>query len=111
MKKKEYAKAIDYNTIISFFPQVIIDEALVKNKEIEFSSENKSLIYRGKFELYFLLKIIDSLKEKNRTEKYFTENHNCVKIDPNINTLSTLSAYADTPICLENFLKKYQSCQ
>ena len=109
--KIKYAKTIDYNTIISFFPKVIVDEDLVKNKAIEFSSKNKSLIFRGKFELFFLVKIIDSLKEKNRKGNYFTEKHNCVKIDPNINTLSTLSAYADTPICLKEFLNEYQSCQ
>ena len=68
----------------------------------------KEICYIGKYEIEFLKKIIDSLKAKNKTGGYFSQKYTSVHIDPNINILSALADYADTPQCLIDFLKQYQ---
>lgn len=78
-------------------------------REIEhFKYGDMGKLFRGKFEIEFLKKIIDSLKAKNKTGGYFSKKYTSVHIDPNINTLSALENYADTPQCLIDFLKQYQ---
>ena len=78
-------------------------------KKIEyFKQGGMGKLFRGKFEIEFLKKIIDSLKAKNKTGGYFSSKYTSVHIDPNINILSALADYADTPQCLIDFLKQYQ---
>ncbi|WP_461883701.1 hypothetical protein [Roseburia intestinalis] len=48
------------------------------------------------------------MKAKNKTGGYFSQKYTSVHIDPNINILSALADYADTPQCLIDFLKQYQ---
>lgn len=73
-----------------------------------YSQNNKQQFFRGKFELEFLRKIIESLKLRNKENTYFHTHYNCVYVDANVNTISTLSEYADTPECLINFLQNHQ---
>ena len=83
----------------------------LETKNDIFKRSNKQQVFRGKFELEFLKKIVDSLKLKNKKEEYFTVKYKCVKVDVNVNTLSTLSEYADTPDLLIEFLGKHRSEQ
>ncbi len=95
--------------LLQHFPNAydISDEEI--SYEIEyFNSGCPQQLFRGKFEIEFLKKIINNLKEKNKNNSYFEIKRECVYIDSNVNTLSSLSNYADTPECLVNFLQEHQ---
>jgi hypothetical protein len=98
---------ITCDSISLFFPEVSIDSEMIETQVVTFNSVDKSMAFRGKFELKFLLNIIDSLRLKNSKKEYFSKKYNCVSINPNINTISVLAPFADTPECLKNFLKRY----
>ncbi len=66
-------------------------------------------LFRGKFEIEFLKKIIDSLRIKSKVGGYFSKKYTSVHIDPNINTLSSLEDYADIPQDLIDFMKQYRT--
>lgn len=85
-----------------------IEEHEIERKIEYFKCGDMGKLFRGKFEIEFFKKVIDSLKSKNRTGGYFSKKYTSVHIDPNINTLSALEGYADTPQCLIDFLRKYQ---
>lgn len=73
-----------------------------------FRNEDPQKMFRGKFELDFFKRIINSIKERNKRGAYFQIKRKCVYIDSNVNTLSSLSSYADTPECLIRFLTEHQ---
>ena len=52
-------------------------------------------------------KIIDDLKKKYKKGEYFSEEYECIKIDPNVDPLLLLSQCADTPEGLIAFLKQF----
>ena len=56
----------------------------------------------------FLRKILESLVVENKAHTYFSETYNCVRLNPGSNMLSSLSAYADTPRCLVEFLESHK---
>jgi len=100
---------INYEKLEELFPNSKnIEEYEIERKIEYFKHGDMGKLFRGKFEIEFLKKIIDSLKEKNRTGGYFSKKYTSVHIDPNTNTLSSLEYYADTPQCLIDFLKQYQ---
>ena len=73
-----------------------------------FQNVNQQQVFRGKFELEFLKRVIEDLKRKNKDRVYFLEHRLCVSIDINSNPLSTLSQYADLPNCLIEYLTQYK---
>lgn len=79
----------------------------IEGKIAYFNERNKGQLFRGKFEIEFLKKIIDSLIVRNKKGDYFSRKYTSVGINANINTLSSLSEFADTPQCLISFLTKY----
>lgn len=100
---------INREKIEELFPDSKKMEECEIEKKIEyFKQGGMGKLFRGKFEIEFLKKIIDSLKAKNKTGGYFSQKYTSVHIDPNINILSALADYADTPQCLIDFLKQYQ---
>ena len=100
---------INREKIEELFPDSKKMEECEIEKKIEyFKQGGMGKLFRGKFEIEFLKKIIDSLKAKNKTGGYFSQKYTSVHIDPNINILSALADYADTPQCLIDFLKPYQ---
>lgn len=100
---------INREKLEQLFPDSMYVEECEIEKEIEyFKNGDMGRLFRGKFEIEFLKKIIDSLKVKNKTGGYFSRKYTSVNIDPNINTLSTLENYADTPQSLIDFLKQFQ---
>lgn len=96
--------------IEELFPNSInIEEGEIERKINYFKNGDMGSLFRGKFEIEFLKKIIDSLKLKNKAGGYFSKKYTSVHIDPNINTLSTLEDYADTPQSLIDFLEQYRT--
>lgn len=63
---------------------------------------------RGKYQLEFLKIILEDMINKNKKEEYFECYRDNIKINPNVNTLSSLSIYADTPDSLKIFLSNYK---
>lgn len=94
----------------NLFPNapIISDEefSIIKS---EFNNDDPQKCFRGKFELEFMKKMIVDLKKRNKKENFLTEKYECVKIDPNGDTLSILSQYADTPPELYAFLSRYRN--
>ena len=100
---------INREKLEELFPDSIhVEECVIERKMHYFRNGNMGQLFRGKFEMEFLKKIIDSLRDKNKTGEYFSQKYTSVHIDPNVNTLSALSNYADTPQSLIDFLKQYQ---
>lgn len=85
----------------------VSEEEINEVKNI-WKTKQQQKIYRGKFEMEFLRKILESLIQHNKSNSYFSEKHTCVKLNATSNLLSTLSTYADTPSCLITFLKKHK---
>ena len=102
-------QAIDIKLLNQHFPNAYKVSQEDLNKELDFyRNSDCQQLFRGKFELEFLRKIIESLKSKNKEKSYFHEHYSCVYADANINTMSTLSEFADTPECLIDFLRNHQ---
>lgn len=77
--------------------------------ELRSSTRQKS--FRGKFEIEFLLKILEKLKHEANTANYpyFTRKVKVVLSLSESNIISDLSQYADTPDCLDSYLKSFMS--
>lgn len=102
-------RTLDAKALCEKFSRAIeIDETEWK-EEVEYMKKcNQSIDFRGKFELWFFKKVVDDLKAKNKAHTYFKEHRDCVKIEPNIDTLFQLSQCADTPESLILFLSQYK---
>lgn len=101
---------INREKIQELFPNSMnVEECEIEGKINYFKNGDMGSLFRGKFEIEFLKKIIDSLIIKNKAGGYFSKKYTSVHIDPNINTLSTLEDYADTPQSLIDFLKQYRT--
>ncbi|MPW25512.1 DUF4435 domain-containing protein [Alkalibaculum sp. M08DMB] len=99
---------IDLEKVHEKFPNCEkIPSEKIEELLINFKDKDLQQIFRGKFELDFLKKIIEDLVQKNNDRKYFEKYRVCISINPYINTLSSLNEYADTPDCLIKFLKSY----
>lgn len=90
------------------FPDIcIIENTEIEKYVSELKQTNLQQTLRGKYELEFLRKIIDDLKNKNKNGEYFSEKNECIKIDPNVDPLMILSQCADTPENLIIFLRQF----
>lgn len=102
----------DINVIKSTFVNALeIDTERLSNKLTEFKKCECHLYFRGKYELYFLIKFIHLLLlDSNTTNKIFAHKINFSFGDASgINleqALSIFSGYADTSPCLHNYLKQ-----
>lgn len=75
------------------------------NESMEYI-DNKIINIRGKYVMQFIEFIIQLLNRDSRTNKTYTESK--VEFEQNRKTLITrLSAYADTPTCLRNYVMTY----
>ncbi|MCQ2496167.1 MAG: DUF4435 domain-containing protein [Lachnospiraceae bacterium] len=102
-------KIIDTKILYEKFPKALeINDKELANEVYHMRGCNQSNDFRGKFELWFFKKVIDDLRSKNKNNMYFKEHRECVKIDPNVDTLLQLSLCADTPRCLKEFLSQYK---
>lgn len=91
------------------FPNVKCVDEIKMQEKIDELKTNPSLLFRGKYNLYFMKKILEDILNKNRKEEYFSQKYPSVHMNVTNNFLSNFSLYADTPRCLEDFLKRYKS--
>lgn len=100
-------KKYDLEYIHRKFPNSVkVDDFDIQNKYKEFSHYNPQVFYRGKYEIQFLTKFLDLLKEnlgsKEVTKRKFGEKKNVALAfyDP----ISQFSQYADTPNSLLEYV-------
>lgn len=99
---------IDLSFLQARFPDAYwLDSDELDREIVTLDASDKVKVFRGKFELECMRRILLSMLDHNRNGTYFSEVRKSVSIDPNSNTLSSLSEYADTPECLVAFLKQY----
>ena len=107
--KVESKQAIDENLLMAIFPNAYnIESSKIDTTSTAWADQKAQQIYRGKFEMEFLRKILESIVAANKAHTYFSDVYNCVHLNPGSNMLSSLSAYADTPLCLISFLKAHK---
>lgn len=107
--KIEIKQAIDKELLKTIFLDAYeIDNAKIDIVSKAWASKKAQQIYRGKFEMEFLRKILESIVTANKAHTYFSEAYSCVHLNPGSNMLSSLSVYADTPACLISFLKAHK---
>lgn len=82
-----------------------IENQLIEDKILEFSIQNKGRIFRGKFEMGFMLRILTDLIQDSKTNKMFISKPVKYNI-PNTQAISQFSQYAETPECLITYLQK-----
>jgi hypothetical protein len=108
IQKVALKETINIDKLKELFPNCVeIELGALQERIIILNERNRGQFFRGKFEIEFLKKIIDSLISKNKDGDYFSQKYTSVNINPNINSLSALSEYADTPQCLISFLAQY----
>ena len=98
--------------LYEMFPGAIAisqEELDARLTELRCSTRQKS--FRGKFEIEFLRKFLEKLKhEANKGNyPYFTQKVKVVLSLSEKNIISELSQYADTPDCLDSYLKSFIS--
>jgi len=97
-------KFYDLNSIKEKYPVTIPidDEEITKRMELH-KYENRGLIFRGKFELNFMLTILTELiNDSNKNRDYITTPIN-YGINNNL-AISHFSQYAITPSCLNTYI-------
>lgn len=103
--KVESKQVIDEKLLMAIFPNAYnIENSKIDTTSAAWADQKAQQIFRGKFEMEFLRKILESIVIANKAHTYFSEVHNCVHLNPGSNMLSSLSVYADTPTCLVSFL-------
>jgi hypothetical protein len=94
------------------FPGAIaISQEELDARLTEFRSITRQKSFRGKWEIEFLRKFLEKLKHEANTANYhyFTRKVKVVLSLSEINIISDLSQYADTPDCLDSYLKSFIS--
>jgi Protein of unknown function (DUF4435) len=96
----------DMDKISLKYPNALpVDNQVVEAKRLEFSTQDKGKIFRGKFEIDFMLKILTALVEDSKTAKIFISKPIKYNIT-NTQAISQFSQYAETPDCLIAYLQK-----
>ena len=107
--KVKSKQTIDKSLLMTIFPHAHdIESSKIDTTSTAWADQKAQQIYRGKFEMEFLRKILESIITANKAHTYFSEVYNCVRLNPGSNMLSSLSMYADTPTCLISFLKAHK---
>jgi Protein of unknown function (DUF4435) len=96
----------DMNALRAKYPESLhIDNQIVINKIIEFSTQEKGKLFRGKFEIDFMLRVLTALIEDSKTTKLYISK--LIKYNiTNTQAISQFSQYAETPACLIRYLQK-----
>lgn len=99
----------NYKTLKEYFPSALILEKENLDKKInEFSNCEKHKTFRGKYEMAFLLKIIELLVTDSKKDKLYINQKISFIHNANLNNqqaLDIFSSYAETPEKLINYLK------
>ncbi|MFK7780354.1 MAG: DUF4435 domain-containing protein [Candidatus Gracilibacteria bacterium] len=96
--------------IEKIFPEAPkIEEKQFSNKIKKFQEDDYNCIFRGKFEIKFMISFLQQLKNeigRKSSESIFECKQKCTLEFKSENIISTLSQYAVTPTCLENFIRQ-----
>ncbi len=96
----------DMNSLRIKYPEsLIIDNQIVEAKILEFSTQDKGKVFRGKFEIEFMLRVLTDLIQDSKTTKMFISKPVKYNIT-NTQAISQFSQYAETPDCLMAYLQK-----
>ena len=96
----------DISAIRAKFPDATeVDNTHIESKLSEFSTQNKGQIFRGKFEMDFMLKILFALIEDSKTSKRYISKPLKYNINHN-QAISQFSQYAETPDVLMDYIRK-----
>lgn len=96
----------DILAIKAKYPNALeITDYVLQQKIVDFNTQNKGQVFRGKYELYFMLKMINCLIEDSKITKTFISKPIKYNIT-NTQAISQFSQYAETPIELTNYIKK-----
>ena len=104
-------KSIDFieNNLFTEAPKIEAKD--LQNKINEFQSKINSCIFRGKFELKFMVSFLQQLKNEigqKPIKSIFEKKQKCTFEFKHENIISTLSQYAITPDCLRKFINENQ---
>lgn len=98
-----------FETIKQIFTEATaINEEILDNKVSEFQSCNSELIFRGKYQLEFLLTLLQLIINDSKTEQNYIKSKINYSFDNVLNhkrALSLFSNYASTPESLNDFLR------
>lgn len=88
-------------------PHLSIDKARILEQIEEFRKMDRAIVYRGKYLIYFLSRLIKLLSDDRNSRsnrQHFSQRSN-VELQLSANVISELSQYAETPPCLKYFLE------
>ncbi|HNI43545.1 MAG: DUF4435 domain-containing protein [Chitinophagales bacterium] len=95
----------DLTAICVAYPQApFIDDQTIAQKVSEMNIQNKGKIFRGKFEFYFMLTILDELIKDSQTTRSIVKKNIKYHINHS-NAISQLAQYAETPPDLISYIQ------
>lgn len=94
------------NNLFPSAPKVETDKLV--NKIKSFENADHAYIFRGKFEIKLLVAFLQKIKEVcgKKESKIFSKRYKCTLTFELANVISTLTQYARTPSCLNDFLDR-----
>jgi hypothetical protein len=99
----------DLDTIKSTFPDATeIEESMLKGKLIEFANCDRVSVFRGKYEMQFLIKFIQLLLQDSNTSKSIIKSRINYAFGDNLSNqqaLNIFEGYAETPESLTAYLR------
>lgn len=100
----------DLGTIRQIFPESTeVDDETLDNKTNEFQNCDSELTFRGKYQLEFLLTLLQLIINDSKKEQHYVKNKINYSFDGVLNhkrALSIFTNYASTPKNLNDFLEK-----
>lgn len=97
----------------NIFPEAYdISNTEINKKLEEFKNKDYTKIFRGKFELKFLVSFLKRIKDKlgKRNSTVFNQRYSGININIEfLSAISSLAQYAITPVCLRKYLEKYKN--
>lgn len=99
----------DLTTIKQIFPESTeIENEILDNKFSEFQNCESELVFRGKYQLEFLITLLQLIINDSKKEQYFVKSKINYSFDGALNhkrALSVFTNYASTPESLNDFLR------
>jgi hypothetical protein len=99
----------DFNTIKQTFPDAAeIEEMMLNNKLVEFANCEKRKVFRGKYEMQFLIKFIQLLLHDSNSSKTIMKSKINYAFGDNLSNqqaINVFEGYAETPESLIEYLQ------
>lgn len=99
----------DFARIKQIFPESTeIDEEILNNKVSEFQNCDSELIFRGKYQLEFLMTLLQLIINDSKSEQHYVKSKINYSFDSVLNhkrALTLFANYASTPDSLNEFLR------